>query len=135
MLEPTCISPCQLCGSERVCDYSLQGFFAQAYGVCVAYVATLKKTHKMGLSLYVCHHHKCVGLNVCVCVTTACKDLLHTYGVCVLPMWPHLRKHKMGLSLHASRHDICVGLNVCVTTACKDLLAHLWCVCCLCGHT
>ena len=82
-----------------MCDYSLQGFFAQAYGVCVAYVATLKKTPKLGLSLHAFHHDNCVGLNMCM--TTACKDLFaQAYGVCVAYVATLKKTPKMGLSLH-----------------------------------
>ena len=109
VLVSTFIEPWQLCGSGCVCDYSLQGLFAQAYGACVAYVATLKKTPTMGVSIHASNHDNPVGLNVCV--TTACK----AYDMCVSPVWPHSKKtRKMALSLHALNHDSCVGLSVSV---------------------
>ena len=55
------------CGGLHVCvTTACKDLFAQACGVCVAYVATLKKTHKMGSSLHAFHHDNCVGLSVCV---------------------------------------------------------------------
>ena len=68
--------------------------------MCVAYVATLKKTPQMGLSLHAFHHDNCVGLNVCA--TTACKDFFaQAYGVCDAYVATLKKTHKMGLCLHA----------------------------------
>ena len=56
--------------SGYVCDYCLQDLFAQTSGVCVcvcvAYVATFKKTPKC-FSLHAFHHDNCVGLSGYVC--------------------------------------------------------------------
>ena len=73
-----------------MCDYCLRRCLHRS--MCVAYVATVRKTTKMGLILHAFHHDSWLGLNEYVGI--ACRIYFaHFYGVCVLPMWQHLIKH------------------------------------------
>ena len=68
--------------------------------VCVAYVATLKKTPKMGLSLHAFHHDNCVALSVCVCDYSLQGFFAQAYGVCVAYVATLKKTPKMSLSLN-----------------------------------